>query len=72
MEGLVADYNREHGITFEEGYAVDLEQAAVEVSDKGEVSITGDAFVQLKLWYSKANADERAAFEQWVKQQSAQ
>ena len=72
MEALVADYNREHGITFEEGYAVDLQQAAVEVSDKGEVSITGDAFVQLKLWYSKANAEERAAFEQWVKQQSAQ
>ena len=71
MEGLVAEYNRQHGITFEEGYAVDLEQTVVEVSDKGEVSITGDAFVQLKLWYSKANAEERAAFEQWVKQQSA-
>ncbi|MGR2766714.1 YccT family protein [Photobacterium ganghwense] len=72
MEALVAEYNREHGITFEEGYAVDLEKAAVEVSDKGEISITGDALVQLKLWYSKANADEKAAFEQWVKTQANQ
>ena len=70
MEALVADYNREHGITFEEGYAVDLEETVVEVTEKGEVNITGDALAQLKLWYSKANAEEKAAFEQWVKTQA--
>lgn len=71
MEALVADYNREQGITFEQGYAVDLEKTVVDISDKGEVSITGDALAQLKLWYSKANAKEKVAFEQWVAEQSA-
>ncbi|MGF1699120.1 DUF2057 domain-containing protein [Photobacterium makurazakiensis] len=72
MEALVADYNREQGITFEQGYAVDLEQATVEVSDKGEVKISGDALAQLKLWYSKANTEEKAAFSQWVDSQKSQ
>ncbi|WP_036798462.1 DUF2057 domain-containing protein [Photobacterium marinum] len=71
IEGLVAEYNRQHGITFEQGYAVDLKKAAVEVTDKGEVKITGDALAQLKLWYSKANAEEKAAFQQWAKEQDA-
>ncbi|WP_299014801.1 DUF2057 domain-containing protein [uncultured Photobacterium sp.] len=71
IEGLVADYNRKHGITFELGYAVDLKKAAVEVTEQGEVKITGDALAQLKLWYSKANAKEKAAFQQWVKAQDA-
>ncbi|MCW8327596.1 DUF2057 domain-containing protein [Photobacterium sp. SDRW27] len=72
MEALVADYNRQQGITFEQGYAVDLKQAAVEVTQQGEVKITGDALAQLKLWYSKANAEEKAAFHQWTKAQDAQ
>ncbi|GAB3526118.1 YccT family protein [Photobacterium alginatilyticum] len=72
MEALVADYNRQHGITFEQGYAVNLEQAAVEVSEQGEVTISGDALAQLKLWYVKANAEEKAAFYQWAKAQDAQ
>ena len=72
MEELVADYNRQHGITFEQGYAVDLEKATVEVSEQGEVTISGDALAQLKLWYSKADAEEKAAFYQWAKAQDAQ
>ncbi|MGF1729559.1 YccT family protein [Photobacterium kasasachensis] len=72
MEELVADYNRQHGITFEQGYAVNLEQAAVEVSEQGEVMISGDALAQLKLWYVKASAEEKAAFYQWAKAQDAQ
>ncbi|OLQ69338.1 hypothetical protein BIT28_20370 [Photobacterium proteolyticum] len=72
MEKLVADYNRQHGITFEQGYAVDLEKATVEVSEQGEVTISGDALAQLKLWYSKADAEEKAAFYQWAKAQDAQ
>ncbi|WP_064606500.1 YccT family protein [Photobacterium sp. J15] len=71
MEAVVAEYNRQHGITFEQGYAVDLKKAAVEVTETGEVKITGDALAQLKLWYSKANAEEKAAFQQWAKEQDA-
>ncbi|MGR5146090.1 DUF2057 family protein [Photobacterium alginatilyticum] len=72
MEALVADYNRQHGITFEQGYAVNLEQTAVEVNEQGEVTISGDALAQLKLWYVKANAEEKAAFYQWAKAQDSQ
>lgn len=72
MEALVADYNRQQGITFEQGYAVDLKQAAVEVTEQGEVTISGDALAQLKLWYSKANAEQKVAFKQWSKAQDAQ
>ncbi|MEJ2762700.1 DUF2057 domain-containing protein [Photobacterium sp. MCCC 1A19761] len=71
MEELVAAYNRMQGITFEQGYAVDLAKAAVEVSEQGEVSITGDALAQLKLWYSKADAREKAAFKAWAAEQDA-
>ncbi|GHA48262.1 DUF2057 family protein [Photobacterium aphoticum] len=69
MEALVADYNRQQGITFEEGYAVDLEATVVEVTEQGKVNITGEALVQLKLWYTKADAKEKAAFAEWVKTQ---
>ena len=69
MEGLVAEYNRQQGITFEEGYAVDLEATVVEVTEQGKVNITGEALAQLKLWYTKADAKEKAAFAEWVKTQ---
>jgi len=72
MEALVADYNRQQGITFEQGYAVDLEQATVEVTEQGEVKITGNALAQLKLWYSKANAEEKAEFQKWSEVQDRQ
>ncbi|UTV28472.1 YccT family protein [Photobacterium atrarenae] len=71
MEELVAAYNRRHGITFEQGYAVDLTQATLEVTEQGEVSLSGDALAQLKLWYSKADAEEKAAFKAWAAVQDA-
>lgn len=69
MEKLVGEYNRQHGITFEQGYAVDLEQAVVEVNQDGKVEISGDALAQLKLWYSKAKPEEKAAFKAWMAKQ---
>ncbi|MGF1687658.1 DUF2057 domain-containing protein [Photobacterium japonica] len=69
MEALVGEYNRQQGITFEEGYAVDLEATVVEVTEQGKVNITGEALAQLKLWYTKADNAEKAAFAEWVKTQ---
>ncbi|MDO6705055.1 DUF2057 domain-containing protein [Photobacterium sp. 1_MG-2023] len=70
MEALVAEYNRQNGITFEQGYAVDLQQAVVKVDAGGKVEVTGDALAQLKLWYSKAKPEEKAAFQTWMKSQA--
>ncbi|MBV7261818.1 DUF2057 domain-containing protein [Photobacterium sp. WH24] len=69
MEALVSEYNRQHAITFEQGYAVDLQQAAVAVGQDGKVEITGDSLAQLKLWYSKAKPEEKAAFKAWMANQ---
>ncbi len=66
MEELVAKYNSKHGIVFEQGYAVDLQEVAVKVDDEGKVQITGDSLTQLKMWYTKASAKEKKAFKIWA------
>ncbi|MDX1303207.1 DUF2057 domain-containing protein [Photobacterium sp.] len=66
MEALVADYNSQNGIVFEQGYAVDLEKVAVQVTEQGEVKITGDSLTQLKMWYTKASDKEKKAFKIWM------
>ncbi|MGF1759405.1 DUF2057 domain-containing protein [Photobacterium sagamiensis] len=66
MEALVAKYNSKNGIVFEQGYAVDLEKVAVQVTEQGEVKITGDSLTQLKMWYTKASGKEKKAFKIWM------
>nr|WP_275440503.1 DUF2057 domain-containing protein [Vibrio sp. Of7-15] len=69
MEGLVAEYNKERGISFTNNQFEKLTDVAVSVSDTGEVNITGDATTQLKLWYTKATAEERKTFKLWMVEQ---
>lgn len=69
MEGLVAEYNQEKGISFTNNQFEKLTDVAVSVSESGEVSINGDATTQLKLWYTKATAEERKAFKLWMIEQ---
>lgn len=69
MEGLVAEYNQEKGISFTNNQFEKLTDAAVSVSESGEVSINGDATTQLKLWYTKATVEERKAFKLWMIEQ---
>lgn len=69
MEGLVAEYNQDKGISFTNNQFEKLTDVAVSVSDTGEVNITGDATTQLKLWYTKATAEERKAFKLWMVEQ---
>lgn len=66
MEALVAEYNRNNGIVFEQGYAVDLEDVAVQVTEQGELKITGDSLTQLKMWYAKASDQEKKSFKIWM------
>ncbi|MGR5365369.1 YccT family protein [Photobacterium damselae] len=69
MEKLVAQYNSENGIIFEQGNPVDLEKVAVKVDEQGKVKITGDNLTQLKMWYSKATPEEKKAFKMWMTEQ---
>ncbi|WP_407330897.1 DUF2057 family protein [Enterovibrio sp. 27052020O] len=66
MEKAVADFNRQNGIIIEGGEAKDLEDVLVNIDDKGNVDITGDAATQLKLWYTKATNEEKKAFKRWM------
>ncbi|MGF1766043.1 DUF2057 domain-containing protein [Enterovibrio makurazakiensis] len=66
MEDAVAKYNRKNGIIIEGGEAKDLEDVLVNIDEKGNVDITGDAGTQLKLWYTKATNEEKKAFKRWM------
>ncbi len=66
VEGLVAAYNKEKGISFSESGAEKLSEQIVTVSDDGEVTISGDPTTQLKLWYIKASKEERKTFKKWM------
>lgn len=66
MEKVVAQYNSDNGIVIENGYAVDLQKAAVKVDDKGKIEVTGDSLTQLKMWYAKASDKDKKAFKTWL------
>ncbi|MEC6795878.1 DUF2057 domain-containing protein [Photobacterium sp. S4TG1] len=67
IEAVIAAYNRDNGIVIEQGNAVDLQQVSVNVDNKtGKVEITGDALIQLKMWYTKATKEDKKAFKIWM------
>ncbi|NGN98090.1 DUF2057 domain-containing protein [Grimontia sp. S25] len=72
MEQAIADYNRKNGIVFEDGQAQNLEEVLVSVEENGSVSIDGDTFTQLKLWYTKATDEEKKSFRKWMIEQDFQ
>lgn len=69
LEKLVADYNQANGIAMVKGNPVDLEKVAVQVTEQGEVKVTGDALTQLKMWYTKASDKDKKAFKIWMAEQ---
>lgn len=69
LEKLVAEYNQAHGIAIEKGTPVDLEKVAVQVTEQGEIKVTGDSLTQLKMWYTKASDKEKKAFKIWMAEQ---
>lgn len=67
IEAVIAAYNRDNGIVIEQGNAVDLQQVSVSVDNEtGKVEITGDALIQLKMWYTKASKEDKKAFKIWM------
>ena len=66
IEKLIKEYNQDKGVVLTSAGAVNVTEAAITVSDSGEVKVTGDSVTQLKLWYSKASKDERKEFKKWM------
>ncbi|WP_087021781.1 DUF2057 domain-containing protein [Thaumasiovibrio subtropicus] len=66
---LVAKYNQQNGIIIDDSKVLDLKDDVVKVNESGEAELTGDAVAQLKLWYTKASAEEKVEFKVWLAQQ---
>ncbi|MEC6897590.1 DUF2057 domain-containing protein [Photobacterium piscicola] len=67
IDAVISAYNRDNGIVMEQGNAVDLQQVSVNVDNEtGKVEITGDALIQLKMWYTKASKEDKKAFKIWM------
>ncbi len=67
IQELVTTYNNERGLVFDSGKIRELkkELASVNESSKLENRESENA-LQLKLWYSRANQEERKAFQKWI------
>ncbi|UQV20658.1 DUF2057 family protein [Vibrio sp. J383] len=72
---LVKDYNQERGLVFDSGKIRSLKEelAAVQAGAVVGTTVAIDSSVQesentlqLKLWYSRANEEERKAFQKWL------
>ena len=72
---LVKDYNQERGLVFDSGKIRSLKEelAAVQTGALVGATVAADSTVQesentlqLKLWYSRANEEERKAFQKWL------
>ena len=75
IPGLVKDYNQERGLVFDSGKIRSLKEelAAVQTGAVVGATVAADSTVQesentlqLKLWYSRANEEERKAFQKWL------
>lgn len=72
---LVRAYNQERGLVFDSGKIRSLKEelAAVQTGAVVDATVATDSTVQesentlqLKLWYSRANEEERKAFQKWL------
>ncbi|MDA0148202.1 DUF2057 family protein [Vibrio sp. LaRot3] len=72
---LVKQYNTEHGVFYDTGKIRNLKQelSSVQSLEKPMNEMLSDqeseASLQLKIWFNRANINEREAHLEWVKQQ---
>jgi hypothetical protein len=64
---LIKSYNRENGLIFDSGKIRELKKELASVNEYSNLeNKESENSLQLKLWYSRANAEERKAFKKWV------
>lgn len=67
IHGLVTTYNNERGLIFDSGKIRELKKELVAVNEHQNFeNKESENSLQLKLWYSRADAEEREAFQKWV------
>ncbi|WP_260258758.1 DUF2057 domain-containing protein [Vibrio intestinalis] len=69
---LVKQYNKEQGLIFDSGNIRSLKEELETIQQQpGTLSTTAEteATLQLKIWYNRANDEERAAFKKWLSEQ---
>lgn len=69
---LVKQHNAEVGLIFDSGNIRSLKQELEAVQNQSHSSMKSDeteATLQLKIWYNRANDEERAAFKKWLSEQ---
>ncbi|WP_274701485.1 DUF2057 family protein [Vibrio aestuarianus] len=74
--GLVQQYNAENGLIYENGKIRELKAELKNIQQQPEALVSQDgpshlvsdteSTLQLKLWYTRASADERKAFRRWM------
>lgn len=64
---LIKTYNKENGLIFDSGKIRELKKELASVNEYTTLeNKESENSLQLKLWYSRANAEERNAFQKWV------
>ncbi|WP_394134249.1 DUF2057 family protein [Aliivibrio fischeri] len=67
IQELVTTYNNERGLVFDSGKIRELKKELASVSENSKLeNKESENSLQLKLWYSRANQEERKAFQKWV------
>jgi len=69
---LVKQYNKEQGLIFDSGNIRSLKEELETIQQQpGTLATTAEteATLQLKIWYNRANDEERAAFKKWLSEQ---
>ena len=64
---LIKAYNKENGLIFDSGKIRELKKELASVNENSKFEHReSENSLQLKLWYSRANAEERKAFQKWI------
>lgn len=64
---LIKRYNNDNGLIFDSGKIRELKNELASVNENSKLeNRESENSLQLKLWYSRANEEERKAFQKWI------